>query len=55
MVSLFDHDGCAPEARLLVASEQEGSYLFGVGPVQMKIVDRRYVLLQGRSSTANRP
>jgi DNA-binding CsgD family transcriptional regulator len=47
MVSLFDHDGCAPEARLLVASEQEGSYLFGVGPVQMKIVDRRYVLLQG--------
>ncbi|MDI6911447.1 helix-turn-helix transcriptional regulator [Nocardioides sp.] len=47
MVSLFDHDGCDPEARLFLASEEPGCYRFGVGPVQMKIVDRRYVLLQG--------
>lgn len=47
MVSLFDHDGCDPEARLFLASEEPGYYRFGVGPVQMKIVDRRYVLLQG--------
>lgn len=47
MLSLFDHDGCDPVARLLVASEPSGGYLFGVGPVQMKIVDRRRVLLQG--------
>lgn len=47
MTSLFGHDGCDPAARLLLASEEPGSYRFGVGPVQMKIVDRRYVLLQG--------
>lgn len=47
MVSLFDHDGCDPEARLFVAGEDPGCYRFGVGPVQMKVVDRRYVLLQG--------
>jgi DNA-binding CsgD family transcriptional regulator/DNA-binding transcriptional ArsR family regulator len=47
MVSLFDYDGCDPEGRLLVTSERQGTYLFGVGPVQMKVVDRRYVLLQG--------
>jgi DNA-binding CsgD family transcriptional regulator len=47
MVSIFDADGIERDARLLVAGEQTGTYLFGVAPVQMKIVDRRSVLLQG--------
>lgn len=47
MHSVFDWDGHPPDARLLVASEQPGTYRFGVGPIQMKIVDRRFVLLQG--------
>ncbi len=47
MVSLFHIDGLDPEARRMVAGEQHGRYLLGVGPVQMKIVDRRYVLLHG--------
>lgn len=47
MISLFDHDALDLEARLLLANETLGSYLFGVAPVQMKIIDRRYVLLQG--------
>lgn len=47
MVSLFDWNGLDPAARRLIAGERLGEYLLGVGPVQMKIVDRRYVLLQG--------
>jgi DNA-binding CsgD family transcriptional regulator len=47
MISLFDWDGLKPEARRLLAGEQLGRYLFGVGPVQMNIVDRRWVLLWG--------
>lgn len=47
MVSLFDNDGTRPDARVLIANEQIGTYRFGVGPVQMKIVDGRLVLLQG--------
>jgi DNA-binding CsgD family transcriptional regulator len=47
MVSLFDHAATAPDARVLLAGEEAGTYLFTVAPVQMKIVDRRYVLLQG--------
>ena len=47
MVSLFDYWGTEPEARVLLANETEGTYLFGVAPVQMKIVDQRYVLLEG--------
>lgn len=47
MVSLLDHDGCVPAARIFLANEEPGYYRFGVGPVQMKIIDRRYVLLQG--------
>ena len=47
MVSLWDRDGLKPEARRLLAGERVGRYLFGVGPVQMNIVDRRWVLLQG--------
>ena len=47
MVSIFDVDGLEPEARVLLANEPAGTYLLSVAPVQMKIVDRRFVLLQG--------
>lgn len=47
MVSLFHVDGLDTEGRCLVAGERDGEYLFGVGPVQMKIIDRRYVILTG--------
>ncbi len=47
MVSLWDWDGLRPGARRLLAGERLGRYLFGVGPVQMNIVDRRFVILQG--------
>jgi DNA-binding CsgD family transcriptional regulator len=47
MISLWDWDGLKPEARRLLSGERLGRYLFGVGPVQMNIVDRRWVLLQG--------
>ena len=47
MVSIFDVDGLEPEARVLLANEPAGTYLLSVAPVQMKIVDRRSVLLQG--------
>ncbi|WP_296601620.1 helix-turn-helix transcriptional regulator [Nocardioides sp.] len=47
MVSLFDWYGLDPASRQLLAGEQLGDYRLGVAPVQMKIVDRRNVLLQG--------
>jgi len=49
MVSVFDYFGLDADARLLVANEPTGDYLFGKAPVQMKIIDRRYVLLDGPS------
>jgi DNA-binding CsgD family transcriptional regulator len=49
MISLFDHDGTEREARDFLAREEQGSYLFGFASVQVKIVDRRFVLLQGPS------
>lgn len=47
MVSVFDALGLEPDARALLANEPTGTYLVSVAPVQMKIVDRRFVLLQG--------
>jgi DNA-binding CsgD family transcriptional regulator len=47
LVSLFDHRGTEPEARALLRRETLGTYVFGVAPVQMKIIDQRFVLLQG--------
>lgn len=47
MVSLFDWRGLDPASRQLIAGEEVGEYRLGVAPVQMKIVDRRCVLLQG--------
>jgi len=49
MVSVFDYFGLDADARLLLANEPTGDYLFGRAPVQMKIIDRRYVLLDGPS------
>lgn len=47
MVSVFDYFGLETDARLLLANEPVGDYLFGKAPVQMKILDRRRVLLDG--------
>jgi DNA-binding CsgD family transcriptional regulator len=47
MVSLFNYEGLELGARIMLANEPTGNYLFGVGPVQMKIIERRFVLLQG--------
>ncbi|MBZ5737987.1 helix-turn-helix transcriptional regulator [Nocardioides mangrovi] len=47
MVSVFDFYGTSAEGRILLANEPVGGYLLGCGPVQMKIIDRRSVLLEG--------
>ena len=47
MFSLFDYAGTEPAGRALLANETLGNYLFGICPVQMKIIDRRFVLLGG--------
>lgn len=47
MVSIFHRQGLELDARVLLANEPVGTYLFGIATVQMKIVDRRFVLLQG--------
>jgi DNA-binding CsgD family transcriptional regulator len=47
MISVFDHHGLSDAGRTLLAAEQHGTYLVGVGTLQMKIVDRRFVLLHG--------
>ena len=47
MMSLFDYDGTEPTARWLLAGEEHDCYRLGVAPVQMKIIDQRFVLLQG--------
>lgn len=47
MISVFDRDGLTDGGRTLLAAEQHGTYLISVGSVQMKIVDRKFVILQG--------
>ncbi|GAA4706609.1 helix-turn-helix transcriptional regulator [Nocardioides conyzicola] len=47
MVSVFDYYGLDTDARLLLANERVGDYLFARAPVQMKIIDRALVLLDG--------
>lgn len=47
MVSVFDHDRLDHDARRLLTGEDDERYLFGFATVQMKIVDRSHVLLQG--------
>jgi DNA-binding CsgD family transcriptional regulator len=47
MISVFDRDGLTEGGRALLAAEHLGTYLISVGTVQMKIVDRKFVILQG--------
>lgn len=47
MVSVYDADGITPEARLLLADEAVGTYLISAAPVQMKLLNRTHVMLQG--------
>lgn len=47
VVSVFDYHALDLDARLLIANESAGHHLFGVAPVQMKLIDRRLVVLQG--------
>ena len=47
MVSVFDHDGTDTAARALLAGESDGVYYLGYAPVQMRLVDRREVLVHG--------
>ncbi|WP_121252129.1 helix-turn-helix transcriptional regulator [Nocardioides ferulae] len=47
MVSLLDYYRTEPMVRLLLGGEQYGEYLFCYATVQMKIVDRQLVLLEG--------
>jgi DNA-binding CsgD family transcriptional regulator len=47
MISVYDLYGTPPDARLVLAGETQGTYLLSVAPVQMKIVNRDHVLLQG--------
>ena len=49
MVSVFDYHGLDTDARLLLANEPVGDYLFGRAPIQMKIIDRSFVILEGPS------
>ena len=47
MVSVFDYHGTTPQARLLLGAEPSSHYRFAHAPVQMKIIDRTQVLLDG--------
>jgi DNA-binding CsgD family transcriptional regulator len=47
MVSIFDYDGLDQGGRFLLAGETVGDYRFGVCPIQLKIMDREFALLQG--------
>ena len=49
MTSVYDYYGTPRDARLVLAGETGGTYLLSVAPVQMKIVNRDHVLLQGPS------
>lgn len=47
MASLIDTESISADARVLIANEATGDYRFCVGPVQMKIADRRLLLVSG--------
>ncbi|MEH0111337.1 helix-turn-helix transcriptional regulator [Tersicoccus sp. MR15.9] len=47
MISVFDHESTDAAARRLLEAEPPGAYFYAYAPVQIKIVDRRSVLLQG--------
>ncbi|PRY55680.1 regulatory LuxR family protein [Knoellia remsis] len=47
MVSIWDEGGLEPAARRLISGEDDGSYRFSIGHLEMKIIDKRQVMLQG--------
>ncbi|GAA4117450.1 hypothetical protein GCM10022415_15350 [Knoellia locipacati] len=47
MVSVFDDERLDDESRQLIIGEPVGDYLFGLTEIQMKVVDREVVLLDG--------
>jgi DNA-binding CsgD family transcriptional regulator len=47
MTSVFDHESTDEAARALLEHEPLAAYHFAYAPVQMRIVDRREVLLEG--------
>lgn len=47
MVSIFDYESTEPEARSLLEHEPSTAYYYAFVPLQIKIVDRRQVLMQG--------
>ncbi|MFD7307278.1 hypothetical protein [Promicromonospora sp. NPDC059942] len=54
MVSVWNHSGVDPEARLMLSGEDPALYYFGFAPVQMKIIDGTSVLLDGPSLRGDR-
>lgn len=47
MVSVFDYETADRAARTLLEADESGVYLYAFAPLQMKIVDRTQVLIQG--------
>jgi len=47
LISLFDYWGTEPAARQLLVNEPVGNYVFGLAPIEMKIVDQRFALMLG--------
>lgn len=47
MTSIYDVNGTPPDAKVMLAGETLGTYLISAAPIQMKIVNRTHVLLQG--------
>jgi DNA-binding CsgD family transcriptional regulator len=47
MTSVWHYAGLDPDVRMVLSCEDASAYFFGYAPVQMKIVDRREVLLDG--------
>jgi DNA-binding CsgD family transcriptional regulator len=47
MVSVFDHNGTDAAAQALLEGESDGVYYLGYAPIQMRLVDRREVLVHG--------
>ncbi|WP_423464690.1 sigma factor-like helix-turn-helix DNA-binding protein [Promicromonospora sp. MS192] len=49
MISVWHRSGLDPDVRLMLAAEDPSAYFFSYAPVQLKIIDRRSVLLEGPS------
>lgn len=55
MVSIFDFESTEPEARSLLEHEPSTDYYYAFAPMQIKIVDRRQVLMQGPVDDPDQP